>query len=196
MPDSLEIVTKPLAPERWPDFEAVMGPKGGCGGCWCMLWRLSKADHDRQLGEGNRVAMQAIVAQGEQPGLLAYHDRRPIGWISLAPRQDFIRLEGSRVLKPVDSTPVWSVSCFLVLKDCRKRGVGEALLRAACDFAAERGAGILEGYPIEPSKRPYPPVYAWTGFAEVFRRAGFAEVARRSPTRPIMRKDLVKAPSR
>ena len=180
--------TQPLTPERCPDFETVMGPKGGCGGCWCMLWRRRKADYDKRVGEGNREDIRAIVEDGGEPGLLAYESDRPVGWISLAPRERFVRLESSRVLKPVDDQPVWSISCFLVAKDCRNRGVAEALLRAA--FASQRGASVLEGYPIEPGKRPYPAAYAWTGFASVFRRAGFEEVARRSETRPIMRKRL------
>ena len=184
------LAASPLTPERWPDFETVMGPKGGCGGCWCMLWRRRKADYDKRVGDGNRKDIRAIVEGGEEPGLLAYETERPVGWISLAPRERFVRLETSRVLKPVDDRPVWSVSCFLVAKDCRNRGVAEALLRAACTFARQRGASILEGYPIEPKKRPYPAAYAWTGFASVFRRAGFEEVARRSDTRPIMRKRL------
>ena len=187
--------TQPLTPERWPDFETVMGPKGGCGGCWCMLWRRRKANYDKRVGDGNRDDIRAIVEGGEEPGLLAYESDRPVGWISLAPRERFVRLESSRVLKPVDDQPVWSISCFLVAKDCRNRGVAEALLRAACAFANQRGASILEGYPIEPGKRPYPTAYAWTGFASVFRRAGFEEVARRSETRPIMRKRL-EEPSR
>lgn len=184
------LATSPLTPERWPDFETVMGPKGGCGGCWCMLWRRRKADYDKSVGDGNREDIRAIVEGGEEPGLLAYENDRPVGWISLAPRERFVRLETSRVLKPVDDRPVWSVSCFLVAKDCRNRGVAEALLRGACTFARQRGASILEGYPIEPKTRPYPAAYAWTGFASVFRRASFEEVARRSDTRPIMRKRL------
>ena len=28
-----------IQPAIWADFEALMGEKGGCGGCWCMLWR-------------------------------------------------------------------------------------------------------------------------------------------------------------
>ena len=182
--------TQPLTPERWRDFETVMGPKGGCGGCWCMLWRRRKTDYDKRVGDGNREDIRAIVEGGQEPGLLAYESDRPVGWISLAPRERFVRLETSRVLKPVDDQPVWSISCFLVVRDCRNRGVAEALLRAACAFASQRGASILEGYPIEPSKRPDPAAYAWTGFASVFRRAGFEEVARRSETRPIMRKRL------
>lgn len=155
-----------------------------------MLWRRRKADYDKRVGDGNLEDIRTIIERGEEPGLLAYEDGRAIGWISLAPRERFVRLETSRVLKPVDEEPVWSVSCFLVAKGCRNKGVAERLLRAACDFAGTRGADILEGYPIEPKTRPYPTAYAWTGFASVFRRAGFQEVARRSETRPIMRKRL------
>ncbi|MDP6567647.1 MAG: GNAT family N-acetyltransferase [Alphaproteobacteria bacterium] len=171
-------------------FQAVMGEKGGCGGCWCMLWRLPKKQMDAQMGEGNRLAMRAVFEAGEVPGLVAHADGVPIGWIQVAPRAAFPRLENSRVLKPVDDQEVWSVACFLVDRAHRRQGVALALLNAACDFAGQAGGRILEGYPVEPRKSPYPPLYAWTGFAATFRAAGFEEVARRSETRPIMRKRL------
>ena len=47
-----------------------------------------------------------------------------------------------------------------------------------------------ERYPVEPKKRPMPPVFAWPGIASVYRQAGFREVARPSETRPIMRRTL------
>lgn len=185
MMDGIEI-----GPADWPGFQQVMGEKGGCGGCWCMLWRLSKAEMDAGMGEGNRRAMKAVFDAGEPPGLLARDAGVAVGWIQVAPRSAFPRLETSRILKPVDDREVWSVSCFLVDKQYRKRGLALALLEAACGHAKSRGAQILEGYPVEPRKIPYPAVYAWTGFASVFRRAGFEEVVRRSETRPIMRKRL------
>jgi len=183
----------PLSKERWPDFEALLGPKGAYGGCWCMLWRLTKADFDRDAGDRNRQAMKALAESDRPPGLLAYDKGRPVGWISVAPRRTFVRLESSRVLKPVDDEEVWSVSCFLIAKSHRKQGLGIRLLKAACDFVREQGGTILEGYPIAPTKRPYPAAYAWTGFASVFTRTGFEEVARRSETRPIMRRNVAKA---
>ncbi|MDH3234173.1 MAG: GNAT family N-acetyltransferase, partial [Alphaproteobacteria bacterium] len=82
MPDNSiasSITTAPLTPERWADFETLMGPKGGTGGCWCMLWRQSKAEHDANAGEPNRVAMRAIVEHDEAPGLLAYDNGTPVG---------------------------------------------------------------------------------------------------------------------
>ncbi|SMF02898.1 Acetyltransferase (GNAT) family protein [Tistlia consotensis] len=181
---------EPATAERWDDFEALMGPKGGSGGCWCLLWRLPRPAFQAgsaENGAGNRRAMQALFDGPVPPGLLAYDGAEAVGWCSLAPRAAFPRLASSRLLKPVDDVPVWSVTCFLVRRSHRRRGLAVALLRAAADFARTHGAAMLEGYPIEPAKADYPPVYAWTGFAAAFRDAGFAEVARPSPTRPIMR---------
>ncbi|WP_419908086.1 GNAT family N-acetyltransferase [Hoeflea sp.] len=171
----------------WESFRTVMGDKGGCGGCWCMLWRLPKSQMDAQMGEGNRAAMKALFETGHVPGLIAFAGDEPVGWIHLDDRSAFPRLAASRVLKPVDDQPVWSIACFLVDKRFRRKGLSAELLVAACDFARKRGARILEGYPIDTPKKSYPSVYAWTGFAGAFRKAGFEEVARRSPTRPIMR---------
>ena len=124
---------------------------------------------------------------GKEMGLLAYDDGEAIGWCAIAPRSEYSRLARSRVLKPVDDKEVWSIVCFFIRSAHRKKGVSAGLLKAAVEFAAENGAKIVEGYPIEPKTDTYPPVYAWTGFACAFKKAGFKEVERRSPTRPIMR---------
>ena len=183
-------MTYDIAPADWSGFCEVMGEKGGCGGCWCMLWRKSRAEMDAGMGEGNRLAMQFLFEQGKVPGLIARADGAAVGWIQVDERAAFPRLETSRILKPVDEARVWSISCLLVDKRYRKRGLSRELLQAACLFAAERGARIVEGYPIDTPQRNYPAVYAWTGFLRTFLDAGFTEVTRRSPTRPIMRKVL------
>src|SRR5262245_40253210 len=186
----------PLTPERWPDFEALFGARGACGGCWCMLWRLRRADFERQKGEGNRAAMHALVASGAVPGLLAYDAGAPVGWCAVAPRACYPALDRWRVLKPLDDTPVWSVSCLFVAKGHRGRGVSVALLRAAVEHVRRQCGRCVEGYPVEPKTGQLPPVFAWTGLPSAFRQAGFVEVARGSPTRPIMRCDLAGRPGR
>jgi GNAT superfamily N-acetyltransferase len=184
---SLELEFLPLTQERWQDFEDLLGKHGAFGGCWCMWWRLKRAEFERQQGEANRQAMKAIVESGEVPGLLAYDQGRAIGWCSIAPRRQFPVLQRSPVLKPVDDTPVWSVVCFFVEKAYRNHGISTRLLQAAMDYARQQGGAILEGYPIEPRKDEIPSFLAFTGPVSIFHKAGFVEVARRSPTRPIMR---------
>jgi GNAT superfamily N-acetyltransferase len=178
---------EPLAPERWSDLEALFGPRGACGGCWCMHWRRTRAEYARSKGDANRQAFRKIVANGAPVGVLAYTGFEPIGWCAIAPREAFPTLERSRILKRVDDRPVWSVVCFFVKRGWRRRGISTRLLEAAVEYAAERGARIVEGYPVEPRTAEMPPVFAWTGLVASFRQAGFVEVARRSETRPIMR---------
>jgi GNAT superfamily N-acetyltransferase len=184
---NMELEFHPVTKKRWSDFEALFGEKGACGGCWCMLWRLTRKEFEQQKGEANRQAMHAIVASGEIPGLLAYSKKQPVAWCSVAPRESFPALERSRVLKKIDDQPVWSISCFFIQKDFRKRGLSVRILEAAVDYVKNQGGRIVEGYPVEPKKGKTADVFAWTGLATFFKRAGFVECARRSETRPIMR---------
>ena len=179
-----------VQPATWTDFETLMGAKGGCGGCWCMLWRRTAKEVEAGKGEGNRRAMKAVFDQGDVPGLVAKTGADVMGWIQIARREAFPRLASSRVLKPVDEENVWSISCFYVDKRFRRTGLSLRLLNAAVDWAHTRGATLVEGYPIDTPKEKYPAVYAWTGFLTTYKKAGFTEVARRSTTRPIMRKRM------
>jgi len=176
-----------LMPQRWADFEELFGPRGATGGCWCMWWRLTGKEFNAQKGEGSRRAMKAIVDSGRVPGILAYHEGHPVGWCSVAPREEFPRLGRSRILKPVDNEPVWSVVCFFIAKSYRRRGVARRLLQAALEYVRDCGDRIVEGYPVEPKKSGIPDLFAYHGLASMFRSAGFKEVARRSETRPIVR---------
>jgi len=178
---------EPLTPRRWSDFEQLFGPRGACSGCWCMWWRLPSAQFKEQKGEGTRRSIKELVAGGIRPGILAYHDGRAVGWCALSPRSEYVRFARSRVLKPVDDTPVWSITCFFVARPYRCRGVTSGLLHAALDYARKHGAKIVEGYPIDPKKGRMADVFVYTGLVSTFEKAGFVECARRSDTRPIMR---------
>lgn len=182
-----DVECHPVTPDRWPDLETLFGPRGATGGCWCMYWRLPRAQFSAQKGKGTKAALQHLVESGEIVGLLAYAQGQPVGWCAVAPRESYPVLERSRILKRVDAAPVWSVVCFFVSKAFRGKGVTTVLLQAAVEHAREHGARIVEGYPIEPKTPRIPTVFAWTGLASAFQQAGFIEVERRSDTRPVMR---------
>jgi GNAT superfamily N-acetyltransferase len=185
----MQIETHPFTLARWSDLAALFGKNGACGGCWCMWYRLPLAQWKAQKGARNRRALHALARAGRPLGVLAYVDGRVAGWCAVAPRADYPRLAGSRVLRPVDDQPVWSVTCFFVAREFRRRGLTVKLLAAAAEFARARGATILEGYPTEP-RRPQADAFVYTGLASAFRRAKFREVARFSPRRPIFRRRL------
>lgn len=188
------LVVHPLTLDRWEDFEHLFGPRGASGGCWCMWFRLPRSQFDRLKGEGNQLGMKAIVESGEVPGLLAYlpdpaqgDSLIPVGWCSVAPRGNFPVLANSRILKPVDELPVWSIVCFFIHRKYRRQGLTVQLLKAAVEYARSHGAPAVEGYPVDPKSGASPDAFMYHGVSTAFRKAGFVEVARRSETRPIMR---------
>lgn len=189
-PREAKVVVRPVTPDRWDDLVELFGPRGACAGCWCMFFRQRRSEFERKSGAANRRALHRLVAGGGEPGLLAYVDGVPAGWVALARREEYRLLENSRILQPVDDKPVWSVVCFFVARGYRGRGLTVALLRKAAAYARRRGARRLEGYPVDPIKGKMPDTFAYYGLAAAFRQAGFREVARRSATRPIMRLEL------
>jgi len=170
----------------------LFGPRGACGGCWCMSWLVPKKEFRAgcaEGGKGNKAAFKKRVKTGPPPGLIAYHGKTPVGWIAAGPREGYVRLAASRILQPVDETPVWSAPCFFVAKEHRGKGLSVELLKAAAEFAQANGAPALEGYPSDIDK-PLPAPFVYTGLASGFKKAGFKEVVRRSKSRPIMRRKL------
>jgi len=151
-----------------------------------MFWRIPRKQFEANKGDGNRKALQKIVTSGHRPGIIGYHQNEPVGWCAVAPRERYIGLERSRILKPVDEQAVWSVSCLFVRKDCRRQGVASKLLGGAVKFAGSQGARIVEGYPVDTSSN-MTDAFLWHGTASAFLAAGFKEVLRRSESRPIMR---------
>lgn len=183
-----KITFLPLTTDNWNDFEKLFGPNGACAGCWCMWWKLSKKQFENQKGDKNKKAIKKRVSSNEVPGIIAYYKNEPVGWCAIEPRESFKRLETSRILKPVDDKPVWSIVCFFIEKDFRKKGLSTELIKAAVKYAAKKKAKIVEGYPIDLSdNKNYPDTFAYYGTMSAFEKAGFKEVIRRSEKRPVMR---------
>lgn len=180
----------PLTMERWPDLERLFGERGGCGGCWCMWWRLKRSVYNQGKGETNKRKLKELVEAGEVPGLLLYDRGDPVAWCSVAPREQFPVLGNSRTLKPLDDKPVWSIVCLFVRNDYRRKGVSRRLIRAAATFARKRGATLLEGYPTVPQKETVPAAFAWTGFLKAFEQEGFEPCGPEGHSRRIVRLPL------
>jgi len=190
---SAKLTIRPVTPGRWPDLETIFLARG-CSiarGCWCMFYRRRGAPAPTPKGmtraQANRAELKGLVDAGPPPGLIAYHGKEPVGWVTLGPREEFHRLEHSPVMKPVDSKPVWSIICFVVPSAHRHQGVAHALLQGAIAYAKKRGATLLEAYPVDKAGRQSDQ-NMWFGAKSMYDRAGFEEVARRKPARPVVRR--------
>jgi GNAT superfamily N-acetyltransferase len=184
----MKLSIHPLTPELWPALEDLFGKSGASSGCWCMYWRIGSEYYQRPQ-EKNKAALRRIVKRGPPPGLLAFDGDKAVGWCQLTPRKDLRWLNQTRLLKPIDDVPVWSISCFFVRRGYRNQGVMSALIAAAVKEATRAKAPALEAYPID-TDTPKSSTNVFTGTASAFARAGFKKVAARKSSRPIMRHDL------
>lgn len=177
---------KPVTLSEWADLETLFSEHGVQNGCWCMYWRISRKEYQRNYGEGNKQFLKKIVESGNVPGILAYHKEKPVGWCSVAPREDFPVVGRSPTLKPIDEQPVWSIMCFFVSRPYRRSGLTHLLIKAAIQYAMENGARIIEAYPID-IRAGNIEYERYSGLTTTYKKAGFKEVFRRSERRPIMR---------
>jgi GNAT superfamily N-acetyltransferase len=187
---------RPLTPQTWADLEHLFSLRGGSivRGCWCMAYRRTGkppglGGPPGSMAAANKREMRDLVDSGVVPGLIGYSEGEPSGWISFGPREEYLKLRRSPVMKPVDDTPVWSVVCSYVAKPYRGTGVQGRLLAAAIEYAREQGASVLEAYPVDKLQRSHDD-FMWFGSRSLYERAGFREVVRRSPTRVLMRLEL------
>lgn len=183
-----QLTIEPLTKRNWAKFVQLFGEKGACGNCWCMYYRLKKSDFQSgKADEGNKSAMKKIVWDGKPAGLLAMYEGQAVAWCAFAPREDFVKIERSRVHKRIDDNAVWSIPCFFIDKNFRRQGVSVAFLKGAIQYAKEKGIKIIEAYPTIPTQEKLPDSFAWIGLFKSFERAGFEIVDRTSKNRPMVR---------
>jgi hypothetical protein len=190
-----DVCVRPVTPDLWPTLERFFGPAGAYSNCWCTFFRqpakaFSAGCHDD--GVDNKDLMRRLTLEGGVPGLLAFRDDEPAGWVSVAPRDQFVRVTNSRLLCPPDDdgrrhAGVWSVVCFWTPKTQRGSGVADTLLAAAVAHAYEGGARVVEGYPVDTAVKWPGRAAIYHGTVSLFARAGFRVVRRPSPTRAVMR---------
>lgn len=180
--------------DRWSDLVQLFerkGPRGGVpipGHCWCMLWR-----EKHESLAGRKAGLKAAVDGDHSPGLVAYVDGRPVGWVAVAPREDHVRLEQSRKYGPQpEDEGVFAVTCLYVDRDVRGTGVASALLDAAIAHARESGATALDAFPktnLAPhalSNRRAEENDSWMGRRASYESRGFVTI-RDAGARTVMR---------
>lgn len=188
MIEALPLTFEPLNSNNWGSFEQLFGPKGACGNCWCMSFRLSKNEFEEgKYDNGNKNRMKDLVGEDRPTGLLAFYEGKAIAWCAFAPREDFVKLERSRVHKRIDNEQVWSVPCFFINKAYRQQGISVQLLKGLVEYAKTKGVKIIEAYPTIPTQEKLPDAFAWIGLYKSFERAGFEIVDQTSKSRPMVR---------
>ena len=199
MTDDLSII--PANEASSEDLVAIFGTSGYPAMCQCQrfkvigwIWRDSTQPERiemlrRQAGCGDPGARTTS-------GLVGYLAGEPVGWVAVEPRTGYPKLRSSRApwrgrAEDKDDPDVWAVTCFVVRKGYRGRGLTYPLARATIEFARSRGARALEAYPLitQPGKE-----ITWgdmhVGARQVFEEAGFTEVSHPTLRCVVMRIDF------
>lgn len=190
----------PANEASWSDVRDVFGT-ADAGRCQCQrfkvvgwIWRDSTQDE-------RTAALRAQTRAPDPSGLVAYVDGTPAGWVAVEPRVAYPKLRTSPVPwtgreEDKDDDGVWAVTCLVVRKGFRGRGLTYHLARATVGYARERGARALEAYPMVTQAGKN---VTWgelhVGAQQVFEEAGFVEVARPTLRRRVMRIEFSRSPT-
>lgn len=186
---SVEIL--PATAERFDDVEHTLTGGGDGPSCQCQWWMLPAAEFRTTSREEREELLRDEVGALPSPGLVAYRDGHPAGWVRIGPRIAQPRLLRTKLVtghspEPLDAPDVWAVSCFSVRREHRRAGLMPALVSAAVDHARSSGARVIEAYPFDPTVKKRPSNELYRGVLSVFTDAGFTIVAQPTPDRALV----------
>jgi GNAT superfamily N-acetyltransferase len=205
--------TKELSKETWPDFEKLFSQKNGWDHCACMHFhRLCTLPKEKRLKSRaaravrNRQEKRKLVEEGRSHGILVYEKGEPVGWCQYGPEEELPRIDSSRsyrkLVPKIDSKRLWRITCFVVDKRHRKRGIASAALKAALRAIKKKGGGLVEAYPIIPwddlcrarvARCGHAPSFgneSTHGTQSMFEKEGFKIVAAFGASNVLMRKTV------
>ncbi len=189
------ITIEPATSDRFDDLQHALSGGGDGASCQCQWWMMPNKDWERTTRTQRADLLRTETSDSPAPGLIAYVDGEPAGWIRVGPRTAQVRLGRTRAfaansVEPWDDPDVWAVSCFVVRREHRGLGLNATLLDAAVAYAREHGARAVEAYPIDTSVVEKRSNELYVGVLSVFEQAGFHEVARTRPERAIVERSL------
>lgn len=168
----------PATAERFDDVATVLGPKNPDSNvCWCLSHRVNSRLNRSLVGRERGEYVRQLCQRDLPPGVLAYLDGEVCGWAGVAPRTELHPFEHSTRIPHLDDLPVWSIWCLRVRAGYRRKGIAQALVDGAVEFARSRGAPAVEGYPVDNRGEKVNLTMAYVGTRKMFERAGFRKAA-------------------
>ena len=190
----------PANEASYEDLQTIFGARGQGSRCQCQRYKLQPGESFASFPveeRAHRLRQQTDCGHPKSnttSGLVAYLDGDPVGWCAVEPRPEYVHLvRHNRVpwegrSEDRSDPGVWALTCLFTRAGFRRRGVSRALALAAVEFARERGARAIEGYPMTTTKVIEEELHV--GTCGTFAAAGFAEVSRPTLRRMVMRIDF------
>jgi hypothetical protein len=171
----MEIQLKALTVENLDAFRNLLG-SSEFGGCFCAVWTSFGEDWQKRCSDRsqpNYFQTAKDLESGRQVGYLVYSGKQLVGWTGSGPKTSFPLLKtklGSRL--STFSNKAWSIGCLAVASEFRVKNLSEKIVCAVLREAQERGAKVVEAYPV----RPFDEARIYRGSYQLFQRLGFKEI--------------------
>lgn len=112
-------------------------------GCYCTAFFFPRLKEYQSKSKVRKQYARWLIQNGSMKGYLAYENGKVVGWCNVNrkavfPRLDDIAEEGESVL---------SITCFLVEKEYRRKGLAQKILDRIVKDAKAEGIRIIEAYP-------------------------------------------------
>lgn len=182
--------TRPLTPETWDDFAALVEANNGVwGGCWCLTFHVGGTTGSY---ERNREAKRALMLSGSARQVLVYDGSACVGWCQYGPPAELPNIKNrAKYEQGAGAAPDWRITCTFTGSKHRGHGVARAAVAGALDAIRAAGGGVVEAYPEQTSDRkPQRGAYLHTGPEELYAGFGFVRDRQIAKWRWVMRVEL------
>ena len=127
----------------------------------------------------NHREKREFVEKGCAHGILVYAGDEPVGWCQYGFREELPRVDHHPKYRRLGledgGERLWRITCFVVDKQYRRRGVASYGLKAALEAIRKKGGDLVEAYPV--SKTDQGSNYMYCGTVRMFEKAGFKIIA-------------------
>ncbi|WEK60208.1 MAG: GNAT family N-acetyltransferase [Candidatus Microbacterium colombiense] len=189
------ITTEVATSARWDDVQHALTGGGDGASCQCIWPMLSNKEWNETTTPQRTEMLRDEIRDGPPPGIVVYVDGEAAGWIRIGPRIRQERIARTRMIaaaseEPFDDAAVWAVTCFVVRREHRGKGLNHELVRAAVEFARDAGARLIEAYPVDTAGEKKRTNDLFHGTLGTFRAAGFTATTEMKPGRTLVTMDL------
>jgi hypothetical protein len=183
-----DFAIKPLTPETWDAFAALVEKHNGVwGGCWCIYFHPDGPERG-QGAEANRALKRRYVEEGKAHAALVFDGDAAVGWCEYGTPQELPSIYHRKQYdEEADLIPDYRLTCFFIDRDYRRRNVAKASLAGALELIADAGGGIVESYPRDTQGKKMTASFLYNGNRTMFEQAGFEFIRPKGQFNCVMR---------
>lgn len=192
---SATVICEPLASGALAGLDALFERVGSH--CYCRYFEFQGDKNDWQARlafapEENRRELHERARIAELAGIVARTPERVVGWMKLERASALPKLYAQRPYRALprlgpDREGVFTVACFLIDPEWRRRGVASALLSRGIEAARAAGAHSLEAFPRRAEDVSDEQLF--TGPLALYLKQGFVVIHEQSQY-PVLRRSL------